>query len=775
MSARAESFSSDAYPSVLRARAWSEVLARLYLKACADCPAARLVGFATVRDSPAGARFGHLKGGAQTLVSLGAESRHGAIIVFVCHHGVGRVTTGDRDEAIAVGDGFVMDAHSDWRIDFDADFAATVAVLGESGFARRVLNTRRSNFNCISRSSTLGAVAADLLRSAGERLDALEPGDLGQVESALTGMMLPALAHETEDVAESASTSVQLAHLRRVCQLIDSHLTEADLDLARIAHEARLSPRYVQRLFSGAGTTFGAHVRKRRLYRCRNDLRDPALSHFAIGELCFRWGFGDAANFTRAFVREFGYTPSACRVAAQEPKPVRLRGRPDSAGVPSLSAHPGATTLRREIDAQYRDEDGASHHYLHATSETVHWGYFNRFLEPVARVRSGDRITIEALTQHATDDVERMVHDDPGAESVFRWDAGGKAVERRGAGPLDASIFGRGAGEGFGVHVCTGPVYVEEAEPGDVLEVRIVDIRQRPSRNPEYAGRSFGSNAATWWGYHYHDLLTEPRPREVVTIYELHATGYDNFARAVYSFRWTPQTDPSGVRHDTIDYPGVPVDHSTIHECHGVLDGVRIPLRPHFGVLAVAPRQEVDVDSIPPGCFGGNLDNWRAAPGASLFLPVGVPGALFSVGDPHASQGDSELCGTAIECSLTGDFDLIVHKACALEGHYLAELDHPFLETPDEWVIQGLSHPNHLVELGPAAQTEVYKRASLDLAMRDAFRKTRRFLMTAHGLSEDEAISLLSVGVDFGVTQVVNGNLGVHAIVRKSMLREREG
>ena len=124
---------------------------------------------------------------------------------------------------------------------------------------------------------------------------------------------------------------------------------------------------------------------------------------------------------------------------------------------------------------------------------------------------------------------------------------------------------------------------------------------------------------------------------------------------------------------------------------------------------------------------------------------------------------------------MTGDFDLIVHKACALEGHYLAELDHPFLETPDEWVIQGLSHPNHLVELGPAAQTEVYKRASLDLAMRDAFRKTRRFLMTAHGLSEDEAISLLSVGVDFGVTQVVNGNLGVHAIVRKSMLREREG
>src|SRR3546814_7992451 len=85
----------------------------------------------------------------------------------------------------------------------------------------------------------------------------------------------------------------------------------------------------------------------------------------------------------------------------------------------------------------------------------------------------------------------------------------------------------------------------------------------------------------------------------------------------------------------------------------------------------------------------------------------------------------------------------------------------------------GFSHPDYLKELGPDAQSEVYKQSSIDSAMRDAFRKARRFLMTAKQLSEDEAISLLSVGVDFGVSQVVNGNFGVHAVIRKALLTSR--
>jgi acetamidase/formamidase len=416
-----------------------------------------------------------------------------------------------------------------------------------------------------------------------------------------------------------------------------------------------------------------------------------------------------------------------------------------------------------------------NHYVVPASPATVHWGYFSRSLPPVITVDSGDFVTIEALTHHANDDHARMIEGDPGAESVFHWTREGKNVDRRGAGPIDASLHGRCAGEGLGVHICTGPVAVRGAEPGDVLEVRILDVRPRPCRNAAYRGKTFGSNAAAWWGFHYKDLLTEPKPREVITIYEIDAAGDGNWAKAVYNFRWVPQTDPFGVKHDTIDYPGIPVDHELVTENHGILKDVRIPIRPHFGVIALAPREADIVSSTPPSYFGGNIDDWRIGKGATMYYPVAVTGGLFSVGDPHASQGDSELCGTAIECSLTGTFQLILHKRGALGGTPLEGLQYPLLERQDEWVVHGFSYANYLADLGADAQSEIFAKSSLDGAMRDAFRKMRNFLMTAKGLSEDEAISLMSVAVDFGVTQVVDANWGIHAVLKKAIFSTNNG
>lgn len=417
-----------------------------------------------------------------------------------------------------------------------------------------------------------------------------------------------------------------------------------------------------------------------------------------------------------------------------------------------------------------------NHYVVPASPATVHWGYFSRSLPPVITVDSGDFVTIEALTHHANDDHARMIEGDPGAESVFHWTREGKNVDRRGAGPIDASLHGRGAGEGLGVHICTGPVAVRGAEPGDVLEVRILDVRPRPCRNAAYRGKTFGSNAAAWWGFHYKDLLTEPKPREVITIYEIDAAGDGNWATAVYNFRWVPQTDPFGVKHDTIDYPGIPVDHELVTENHGILKDVRIPIRPHFGVIALAPREADIVSSTPPSYFGGNIDDWRIGKGATMYYyPVAVTGGLFSVGDPHASQGDSELCGTAIECSLTGTFQLILHKRNALGGTPLEGLQYPLLERQDEWIVHGFSYANYLAELGAAAQSEIFAKSSLVGAMRDAFRKMRHFLMTAKGLSEDEAISLMSVAVDFGVTQVADANWGIHAVLKKAIFTQNNG
>ncbi len=191
-------------------------------------------------------------------------------------------------------------------------------------------------------------------------------------------------------------------------------------------------------------------------------------------------------------------------------------------------------------------------------------------------------------------------------------------------------------------------------------------------------------------------------------------------------------------------------------------------------MIGLAPAEAEIVDTVPPGYFGGNIDNWRIGKGATMFYPVAVPGGLLSIGDPHASQGDSELCGTAIECSLTGTFQLILHKQAALAGK-LKELRYPLLETSDEWIVHGFSFANHLAELGADAQTLVYQKSSLDLAMRDAFRKMRHFLMTTRNLTEDEAITLMSIAVDFGITQVVDGNVGIHAILKKSLFAGATG
>ena len=153
-----------------------------------------------------------------------------------------------------------------------------------------------------------------------------------------------------------------------------------------------------------------------------------------------------------------------------------------------------------------------------------------------------------------------------------------------------------------------------------------------------------------------------------------------------------------------------------------------------------------------------------------MYYPVAVEGGLLSLGDPHAAQGDSELAGTAIETSLTGVLKVTVHKQADLPGTILEDLDYPLLETDDEYVVHGFSYTNYLEELGETAQADIFAKSSVDGAMRDAFRKMRHFLMTTQGLSEDEAISLMSVAVDFGITQVVDGNWGVHGAIAKSVL-----
>lgn len=360
-------------------------------------------------------------------------------------------------------------------------------------------------------------------------------------------------------------------------------------------------------------------------------------------------------------------------------------------------------------------------HDLPARPETVHWGYFDAAKAPALTVKSGDIIRAEAVTHHAGDAPDLMMDD--AVRAIY------ETIPHEDRNP--------------GVHIMTGPIYIEDARPGDMLEVRYLQMIPR---------FRYGANAAAHWGQLYREF-----DKERITIYEL--DNASNTAHALYAFDYPGK----------LTIPGKVVDQ---RECcrQPALAGVRVPVRPHLGTAGVAPDAPGRVSTVEPGLHGGNIDNWRIGAGATMYYPVAVPGALFSIGDPHASQGDSELCGTAIECSLTGDFQLILHKSGEIDpGAPFCDLTYPLVETAHEWILHGFSSPNHLTEFGQKAQSHIYMKSTLDEAMRDAFRKARRFLMSVKGLSEDEAVTLISVAIDFGITQVVNGNWGVHAIIRKSL------
>lgn len=781
------SFTTESYPDHRRGEAWRDVLGRLSVEARDGAKSSGVFATAQAIESPLGIVFAQIASGPQRL----CYSDGGGSIWLALHcEGSAAMRHAGQTFPLNVGDLVFGVAGAPAELHFTTNFRQLLLHVPHCAIGTRLVIPLRARVGHLSGRGGLGRVFAQLLGSVADAIDTLDADAIRPIEIALAEFLAAGLSEDGHEGTLTCATGSQTATLHRICQTIEGRLADPMLSVAHVAKSEGVSLRYLQKLFETAGSSFGEYVRERRLERCRLDLINPLYARDSVTSICFRWGFGDTAAFSRAFSERFGAPPRQYRrkIASAIPKGVRIqmaRGWPlglDDRIAP-LKARRSPTRLvvanrwRRTnvlIASAGASTAGRSCRRLHlpATDKTVHWGYFSHSLQPVLEVNSGDIVTVETLTQHAYDDYDRMIHADPGAESVFHWSRDRKNVDRRGAGPIDASVYGRGAGEGFGVHICTGPIAINGAMPGDLIEVRILDLRTRPCANPSFRGASFGSNAATWWGFHYAELLTDPRPREVITIYEIGHGDGGEIAKAVYSFRWTPQTDPFGVVHPTIDYPGIPVDHASIEKQTEVLKGVEIPVRPHFGVIGLAPRETGIVDSIPPNCNGGNIDNWRAGKGARVYLPVAVAGGLLSVGDPHASQGDSELCGTAIECSLTGEFQLFLHRRQDLAGTKLRDINYPLIETANEWVVHGFSHANYLAELGKRAQSEVYEKSSLDLAMKDAFRKARRFLMTAHHLSEDEAISLLSVAVDFGVTQVVDGNWGVHGVIRKCLFAD---
>lgn len=769
-------FTSESYAAGDRPDAWRDVLAAVGLQ-----PASAGTfydGHATAfHRNATGVALTRISAGSQGVSPLSIAGDSLPIALVPVEDGV-VLRQGSGHRIVPVGHLLLLPRRGDWSVVFQRDMRAIVLSVTSEALHGRIAGKLKFGEARVVAPGGLAEVFSRMLDATARTLESLTDVEWAVVAQGLADLLLTCAHQLAAPTSDASHTATQAAILHRICQTIERRLDDPELAPARVAQAEGISERYLQKLFEGIGDNFTHYVRERRLQRAWADLSNPVEAHQTISEIAYRYGFGDSAHFSRAFRHRFGLPPREFRQQEVEraatPSAVGQRGWPQDALAYARARQPSAVVRKNLARAgagtdEFCAKTDPTHHHLPVEASRVHWGYFSRTLPSQIEIMSGDTITIETLTQHASDDPERMIDGDAGAESVFGWTSRQKNVDRRGAGPMDASVFGRGAGEGFGVHICTGPVAVKDAQPGDVLEVRILDIVPRASCNPQYQGRVFGSSVAAWWGYHYDEFLAGPKPREAVTIYEIFDSGDTPHARALYSYRWEPQTDPFGVVHTTYDYPGVPVILGSVKRRHAVLDGIRIPLRPHFGVIAVAPREADFVDSVPPSYFGGNLDNWRLGKGSTIYLPVSVPGGLLSVGDPHAAQGDGELSGTAIECSMTGTFQVILHKKGNLAGRPFADLSYPLIETETDWVLTGFSHPNYLAEFGAQGQSEVYAKSSLDLAMKDAFRKMRRFLMNVKGLSEDEAIALMSAAVDFGVTQVVDGNWGVHAILSKRL------
>jgi acetamidase/formamidase len=235
-------------------------------------------------------------------------------------------------------------------------------------------------------------------------------------------------------------------------------------------------------------------------------------------------------------------------------------------------------------------------HRLEASPATVAYGYYWSEAAPVLRIASGDIVDVDTLlTNTPTGLAKAGVPDDKIQSSL-------KAIVTEVTGDK----------KGPGGHILTGPIYVEGAEPGDALEVKILSI----------------------------DLPID--------------YGYNGCR---------------GFLPDNCD-PGAPLKVIALDRkamTAEYLPGIVIPLKPFFGSMGVAPAKEAGrVSSNPPGMHAGNMDNKELVAGSTLFIPVFAPGALFEIGDGHVAQGDGEVDQTAIETSLRARIQLTVRKGMKL-------------------------------------------------------------------------------------------------------------
>lgn len=233
--------------------------------------------------------------------------------------------------------------------------------------------------------------------------------------------------------------------------------------------------------------------------------------------------------------------------------------------------------------------------------------------------------------------------------------------------------------------------------------------------------------------------IAEAEPGDVLEVQILKVDIDANFACNVFGVGsgFLPMEYPYG------RYKVVPLDRQKM--VGHFAPGIEIPLKPFFGSMGVAPAGG-KIDSAPPFVHAGNLDLKELVAGSTLYIPVAAKGALFQAGDGHAAQGNGEVDITALETYLSGTFRFVVHKN--------RKLVWPRAETPTHYISMGFSKD--------------LKQAT-EMALRDMI----AFLVEEKGLNRDDAYMLASAAVDMEITQLVDGNVGVHAMCPKKIFTKK--
>ncbi|WP_331240985.1 acetamidase/formamidase family protein [Georgenia sp. MJ206] len=381
-----------------------------------------------------------------------------------------------------------------------------------------------------------------------------------------------------------------------------------------------------------------------------------------------------------------------------------------------LSAPAGATSA-----GPAAAEDIEADNVLLSTPENVVWGGFPIDIEPGVTMGSGETVRVDTLsgsgfTNPAVTPVEYF-----GALGVQPEEILPDGLAFWETLPTRVS---------YGPHVLTGPIYVEGAEPGDTIEIEILDLDLRVPYGVNSTGPTSGVMSETYPGWREGD-----EPLDIVA--------------------QIPDDAPAGVLPDERQH----LYRTGTHEGQDVVlfdEGIVIPQQKFMGVMAVAPPTGELIGrtedapppahgiqtSVPPGKFGGNLDVRDLTEGATLYLPVFQEGAQIFLGDAHSAQGDGEVSGTAVEHSIAGTFRVTVHKDMASDG--------PWAETADHWIMMGIDW-------------------DLDRAMRFAVEDTIDFLVQEKGMTEAKAYSFASINVDYKVAEVVDGTQVVTGMIPKSV------